>query len=375
MRLSSNDKASGRLAIQPVHDPAIPDVATFLYRYARREAGSSSERPVREDRRSTERRLRWLLTDNPLTTPISEHGLCARDASGAITALLLAFPSVFVAGDQRLVALGSGGFFVEPEARTLGFYLFKQYLGSPRYAFYFSTTCNPNSSVLWRALGATAVPGSDREYVLPLRYDVLLPAFLAGRTSSAAATGMARVLGRCANGVRRLLTPRARGLVVEPCRDWDKLAELSRRHRPVSVITTERSAASLAWRYDPTAPNFPFDIHVVRDPRGNEGWFSLGSITRGRHGEIRGYYLLDVVWPREMMSFRDILAAIVKVATPKADAVYFRPRPGLDQGECSRWLIPWQLDAPRAFAMTRKGDPLLPVSLLDIVPADGDGVF
>ena len=87
-----------------------------------------------------------------------------------------------------------------------------------------------------------------------------------------------------------------------------------------------------------------FDICVFRDRRGHEGWFSLGNIVRGRQRQIRGCVLLDAIWPPAHMSFRDILPAIVQLAASKADAVFFQPRPGLDYGECSRWIIPCSLE-------------------------------
>jgi hypothetical protein len=173
----------------------------------------------------------------------------------------------------------------------------------------------------------------------------------------------------------QLLPRKSTELIVEPCRDWGKLAELFRRHRLADRITTDRSAEYLQWRYGQSAHNRPFDICVFRDRRGHEGWFSLGNIVRGRQRQIRGCVLLDAIWPPAHMSFRDILPAIVQLAASKADAVFFQPRPGLDYGECSRWIIPCSLEAPKVFALTRKDGAPLAVSSLDLVPADGDGAL
>jgi len=375
--LGSSKEDTKKFEIQPVFDAALRDVSSFLHSWhARRDQGSSVQRP--DDSLSVERRLQWLqwlLVGNPLRVAGSSHGLCIRDASGVITGLLLSFPAVFLAGDQRLLGLGSGSFFVEPHARTLGFYLFKRYLNSPGYAVFFSTTCNANSGAMWAKLGACAVPNSDTEYILPLKLEVMLPFFLAGRTSSALAAGLASVVGRCANPVLQLLARKSAELAIEPCRDWEKLAELSRRHRPVHRITTDRSAVFLQWRYGPSSQNHPFDICVVRDKLGNEGWFSLGSIIREPRKPIRGCVLLDAIWPREKMSFRDILPAILQRVGSTADAILFQPRPGLDYGECSRWVIPCRSEAPKVFAIPRKGGAPLAAASLDLVPADGDGYF
>ena len=376
MVLASSTAAIERFEMRPLLGSALPDVARFLHRWhASGEPGPSLPLPVRDDSLSTERRLQWLLLENPLTRGADQHGLCIRNASGALVGVLLSFPASFLGGDERLLGLGSGSFFVEPRARAAGFFLFKRYLGHPGYAFFFSTTCNANSSALWKALGASAAPHSDTEYMLPLRLEVMLPAFLTKRTSSPRAAAIARVFGRCADPVRQLLTRKSGELTLEPCGDWEKLAGLFRRHRPAQWITTDRSAPYLRWRYGPNSHNHPFEICVFRDKRGNEGWFSLGHIIRGRHGQIRGCVLLDAVWPREKIGFREILAAILQLVASKADAVFFQPRPGVDHAEYSRWIIPCRLEAPKIFAITRKGGAPLAVSSLDLVPADGDGAF
>jgi hypothetical protein len=379
MRVGSSPEAIKRFEIEPVLGSALPEVARFLQSWdTRRDQGSAIERPLREDSPSPEARLRWLqwlLVANPLATAASQHGLCIRDASGVIAGLLLSFPGAFLAGDRRIRGLGSGSFFVDPRAQTLGFYLFKRYLTAPGYGFFFSTTCNANSGALWKALGARAVPDSDTEYILPLKLDVMLPAFLARRNPSPFGLETARVFGRCANRVLQLFARGSGQLVIEPCRDWEKLAELSRRHRPANWITTDRSAAFLQGRYGQNPPNHPFDVWLFRDKRGNEGWFSLGTIVRGVQGQIRGGVLLDVIWPRERMSFSDILPAVVRLVASEADAIVLPPRPGLDYGECSRWIIPRTLDAPRVFALTRKGAAPLTVSSLDLVATDGEGPF
>jgi hypothetical protein len=350
-----------RFEIQPLHAEALPDVVAFLGRW-----------PSHPDERPSLRRLQWLLLDNPLAALAGDHGLCVRDASGAIAGLLLAFPGAFRAGETPLLAMGSGGYFVEPAARTLGFYLFKRHLQRSGFAFFYSTSCNAASGALWRALGGCAVGESDVEYVLPLDLGTVLSASLAIRTSSALAVGAARLLGRCATGLWRPGLPTNAGVVTEPCRDWDKLADLARRHRP-ACITADRSAAFLEWRYGPGSPNHASDIRVFRDARGNEGWFSLDATVRGDRTPVRGRVLLDATWPRDRMGFQTVLAAVARFAGPDADAIYFRPRPGVDYGDCRPWIIRRRREPPSVFAVTAKGGAPLAVSSLDIVLGDGDG--
>lgn len=355
--------------IQPVLGSAVPAVASFIHRWHADRDGSSSIQRI-------ERRLQWLLIENPLTTDISHHGFCVHDDSGVIRGLLLSFPSAFLAADQRLLGLCSGSYFVEPQARAMGFFLFKKYLNSLGYSFFFSTTCNAASAAIWQKSGASAVPDSETEYILPLKLDVMLPAFLAARTSSRLAAGTARTFGRYANPMLHLFAQRSGKLTVERCRDWEKLSELFRRNRSQNLITSERSAQFLQWRYGPGSPNHPSDIYLFCDQLGNEGWFSLGKMIRGRHQvQVRGYVLLDAIWPRGKMRFRYILPAILQLVPSEADAIFFRSRPGLDYGKCSRLIVPRRLDAPSVWAMTRKGSARLQVSALDLVIADGDSAW
>src|SRR5437016_10647197 len=124
-----------RFEIQPVLSSAVPAVASFIHRWHTDRDGSSSIQRI-------ERCLQWLLIENPLTTDVCHHGFCIRDDSGVIRGLLLSFPWAFLAADQRLLGLCSGSYFVEPPARAMGFFLFKKYLDSVGYAFFFATTCN-----------------------------------------------------------------------------------------------------------------------------------------------------------------------------------------------------------------------------------------
>ena len=355
--------------IQPVLDSAVPAVASFIHRWHADRDGSSSIQRI-------ESRLQWLLMENPLTTDVSHHGFCIRDDSGVIRGLLLSFPGAFLAADQRLLGLCSGSYFVEPQARAMGFFLFKKYLNSFGYSFFFATTCNAASAAIWQKSGACAVPDSETEYILPLKLDVMLPALLAARTSSRLAAGTARTFGRWANPMLHFFAQGSGKLTVERCRDWEKLSALFRRHRSQNLITTERSAQFLQWRYGPGSPNYPSDIYVFRDELGNEGWFSLGKMIRGRHQvQVRGCVLLDAIWPRGKMNFKDILPAILQLVPSEADAIFFGPRSGIDYGKCSRLIIPRRLEAPTVWVIARKGNARLQVSALDLVIADGDSAW
>jgi hypothetical protein len=365
-----------KFEIQPILSSAIPDVANFLHRWhAARGQHPVNQRPIHEELVSAGRRLQWLLVQNPVGTTTSGHGFCVRNTSGAIMGLILTFPGMFLAADERITGLCSGSFFVDPQARIQGFYLFKRYLNSPNYRFFYGTTCNANSGVLWAKMGGCAVPKSETEYILPINLEVMLPTFLAKSNSGEFKARIARAFGRCANPVFEPLLRKPAKLCIEPCRDWEKLSALFRLHRSANLITSDRSPAFLQWRYGQGSPNHSSDIHLFRDKRGNEGWFSLANITRGRRAQIRGCLVLDAIWPRERMTFGDIFPTILRLVASKVDAIFFQSRPDVDYSKCSRWIVPRRLDGPQAFAMARKGSGPLTISSLDLVPADGDSAF
>jgi hypothetical protein len=357
--------------IQPLFAPALSQAAQFLHRWRANEADGKPD-PLRtgETAAGIETRLRWLLVANPAAREDQPLGYCVCDAEGTIRGLNLCYPGAFLWGDQRLFGLGAGSFFVETPARSLGFFLFKKFLNVPGYTFYFATTCNPLSALLWNKLGGAAVPSSAADYILPLRLDRMFPAFIAKKTSNRAAAMLAGLGGRCANPLLRLLIRPAPELTVEPCADWEKLAALARWHRPAQFVTSDRSPEFLQWRYGAASPLQPCRIYLFRDRQGNEGWFSLGDLMRGRQVQLRGSVLLDVIWPREKMSFRGILQAIVGQATPGADGIVLRAQPEFDYREFSRWVIPYKLPAPRAFVKTRAGAPAPEPEAIDL--EDGD---
>ena len=195
-------------------------------------------------------------------------------------------------------------------------------------------------------------------------------AFVDYKTSSRVAAQIARACGRSASPILRFLTRSRAKFVVERCQDWEKLSELYRRYRLPDHITSDRSPAFLQWRYGPGSPSHPCGTYLVRDTLGNEGWFSLGELSRGRGVQFRASILLDAIWPRDRMSYRNILQEAVRVAATTADAVCFRWLPGLDPSELSRFVIPRKFDAPRAFVSVPKGVSNFPLQSLDYDDSD-----
>jgi hypothetical protein len=339
-----------RFELQPLCSSALPEVAAFLGQQLNQESKSTS---------NIERRLRWLLLENPAAQDGTPAGYCARDGNGAIRGLSLCFPVNFLAADQRLRGLGSGSFFVDAPARSMGFYLFKRYLRIPGYAFYYASTCNAVSSELWKSMGGSAVPDSETEYLVPLRLDPTIPALVASRTDSQSAFRIARALGQAANPLFQFLTRPSPHLFVKPCQDWQTLSDLAFRHRPAGSITCERSPQFLEWSYGPSSPLYPCAVYLVSDRRGNQAWFTLGDLSRGKQQPFRESVLLDVIWPADQMNFKDLFLSILRAAAEQADALLLSARPGIDLRQLHPWVLRRRLPAPRAYVISPRGAPAL----------------
>src|SRR5690242_13827057 len=75
------------LELQPILDSTLPDVAAFLRRLRMDQflrASIGGQKAVSETAFSIERRLRWLLVENPVARGRSPLGCCVVDRSGAI---------------------------------------------------------------------------------------------------------------------------------------------------------------------------------------------------------------------------------------------------------------------------------------------------
>jgi hypothetical protein len=354
-----------RFEIHPLLWSAIPEVAAFLQQSRLRDAADRPLWPAfaGESAHSLQGRLRWLLVDNPVARECSNFGYCIRDGRGAIRGMDLAFPAAFQWGDKRLLAFGSGSFFVDPEASSQGFYLFKRYLSSPRYSFFFSASCNARSAALWRHVGGQPIPGSDMEYVIPVGLKTLLPTLTA--TARGVAPVLARSCGRVVDAVFRLLKRPSGGITTEPCLDWQKVSGLWQLHRDPNQITASRTSAFLRWQYGCGSPLDRSTTYLIRDKQGREGWFALGRVRRGKQGQLRALVLLDAVWPRESNLLDSILRESMRLAASEADLLLLRGRPDLPVRTYRGWMLSRKLEAPRAFVVMSKVSGQLPVHLLN----------
>lgn len=357
--------------VEAISQSDLADCAMFLHRW---HSERNSTTAVGREQGSLLNLLHWLLIENPCGRGNEDLGYCVRSENG-IEGLILCFPARFLLGEKQLTGFGSGSYFVEPRARMLGFFLLKRYLSHPGFDFYFGTTCNGISGALWTQCRASAIPNSHMEYLVPLRYQVVLASFANSRAWPTSAARGARLVGRALDQCLRPGRPYG-SLIASPCRDWEKLSLLFYRHRVRESLTTDRSAEYLEWRYGPSSPHGPAETFAFRTGQGAEGWFAITKMARGRSGEIDGTCLLDVVWPREKVTLPELLRAILSCpSVAQSDALFLAPRLGASYRGCRPRAIRRLLPHPQAFLLMAKGRTPIDPARVDLAPADGDSGF
>lgn len=274
-------------------------------------------------------RAQWLSQGKPL-------GILLVDGNAQIAGCMLYHHFEFRQGDRILKALGSGAFYVSPQATLHGFFMFRKYLKEPGYDFYYCTTSNAQSGALWARCGGIPLPLSREEWVR-----------LCAPGSSMMEVALRRKLPGCLCQAFGLLSmvatpffrvaPRNTGLDVEPCHDFDRLASIANRCLEPGLIAPDYSAEGLRTTYAGRIGENKGEIFRFRDALGAEGWFSISLYPRGSRLQIRSATLLDLVWPRNRIGFDTILQMIETLLAPQVDVIQIRPRPGYSFPRSIRW--------------------------------------
>jgi hypothetical protein len=355
---------------KPITAENLAEVAEFLHQ--QQEITSQDDwtqaRPSGDD-------LRWML-GNPDLKPDVPLGMILANTDGCTAGMILSIPRLYRLGDQALLGLAAGDFFVDASARLQGFFLLRRFLATGGADFWYANSCNRQSGALWAKCGAAMVPDSDVEYLLPIHVGPLAQE-MAIRKSWPAALGAALLaLGPLADLVA--LPRRRNRLTLEYCSDLELLAAIAERCRNRRLLQPDRSVPYLNWLYGalPAAElgDQPLRVYLFRGPTGDEGWFSVAQDRRGRKDQIRTTRVLDVVWPAERMTFADILPALLDVARRRSDLLSIRGRVGLglgsDAAARASGLRRRALLAPEGYLVSRTPPTAELVDLADLPFAD-----
>jgi hypothetical protein len=319
-----------------------------------------------------ERDLRGKLWDNPAAGGRRPAGFCLREGQGRVVGALLCFPASFVLSGRTLVGLCGSGFYVEPQFRLQGFFLFRRFLAAEEVDFWFATTCNAASGAMWSKHGGQPVEYSNEEHVFVLRAGPFVEEALLRRGHGRRLAGLGRSLARVVPPLR-LGRRGARGITFAPCRDWDKLAALAERHRDREALSARRSALDLRWRYEGAARSATHEILLFGDGRGAEGWVSLGAHRRGRAGQIRSLMVLDLVHPRGAFDLSLLLAALLSRFGDRADMVAVRGPDAIGRHARAAGARTRRFDGPTSYVIERRDAAASGLArIAELFPADGD---
>ena len=351
--------------IRTIEERDLPEVASFLQRSiaALRTPDVPHAAGVEDTTSGTN--FNWLLGGNNTAfddrIPACE---IVRNASSEVVGMLCYSPRYYRLGEGRFLGLGAHNFYVDTAARMQAFILFKRYMSHRAADFCYSTTCNANSGPLWKKMGASELPNSDAEFLIPLRAGPLLEEAAIMKGLPAFVRKSCRPLGSLADVV---LQPRKRRgrLKVERALDWERLAAIAETNRDPSRLTPERDVTMLRVLHErvsglAVSSGATSGVYRFTNSSGREGWFALRERPRGRSGGIHCVVLFDLVWPRDSIEIADILNAIVEVVGRRADILSVRDFASFKHFPGGQRIRKKSLTAPEGFiaSQARSGLPM-----------------
>jgi hypothetical protein len=344
-----------------IDEKAIAEVACFI-------AAQSGR-----TRETVEAHLRWFLLENPARQPGEPLGFGLR-SSDQLVGCILCSPQAFRFKKDRIVLMGSSSFYVDDRHRGNGGRIFLQYsrLGNQRALF--GTSANQEAAALWKAAGASPIPGSDAELFGVLHWPPVVEELAHRRSASRAFSRLAASsVSNLAALVRRLKIDSRASDALRPLTSAEQVSSLPLGDH-TAKLTAMRDLPYIRWRYfsggDETVAAFAFrscaperDILVTVNQR-----------TRGYRGQINTLNVLDVhpeVPPEEWLR---IVAALILRYKKTVDAVVLRSQDQERQNLfCEKGFQRRMFDASTGWFLDKA--KLLPSLDWYFVPADGDGLI
>ncbi|CAA9374870.1 MAG: hypothetical protein AVDCRST_MAG64-246 [uncultured Phycisphaerae bacterium] len=332
---------ANRLPGQPtfgtIGESDLGEVADFLARQARPGEASGTSRM------SPERRLRWLLAENPARVDGVPFGWSVRDPAGRLVGTLLCVPlRVAVCGgvgaeggDGRgegvtCTALMSCKFFVDAPYRGAGLVPFRSYLRLAAAHPLFCTSANALSGELFTQAGGHAIAGTDHTMLGVRRPAPLAEEWARRRVGGAgrSAAAVARVLALPLRVVRRSVAPRRRpgerggGLTL--LNSVDDLSTF-RLAPSTGAVTVVRDEPYLRWRYfsgESAAEVYRFQFAGEPDRL-----LVIDTLRAGYRSQIRVLNVLDLWPPAAPECAPALAAALAERFEPRFDAIWLRGQP------------------------------------------------
>jgi len=339
----------------------ICDIAGFV--------AAQSGRP----RETVESHLRWFLLENPARQLHDPLGFGLRSGEQLVGCILCS-PQDFIFQGKKNRFMGSSLFYVDEFHRGQGGRLFLQYCRLGRRWPLFGTSANADAAALWRAAGASPIPGSDGELFGVIRWRPVIEEIAHRKNINRFLT---RLASSSVSGVARLMRPltldRAAPDALRLLTSAEEVNNLSIHHAS-NKLTAMRDLPYIRWRYftgrDPTVAAFAFRKHTLD----REILVTVNQRTRGYRAQINTLNVLDVYPEASVEDWLQIVGSLIARYAKIIDAVVLRNQN--DQRHkafCPRGFRLRTFDAPIGWFLDKA--KILPTYDWYPVPADGDGLI
>jgi hypothetical protein len=277
-------------------------------------------------------------------------------------------PQRFRFGEDRILLLCSGGYYVDGRYRGVGLRLMRALLAIEAPVPHFASTMNEVSGAIYERYGGYSIPNTEHEMIGVIRWPPFAEEVLTRRFG---ASSIARGASRAAS----LLPARVRGVAagaldpIERAAALESLAvETPPEHR--DQITASRDPAFLRWRYF-EGPDARRHVFRYRHASGAEAFVAVRLETRGHRGQIRALSLLDYWGAVPDEAIVDVARALAARFRSEADMLVVRGQPPGRQEILRRSGFMRRL-LPRPIGVCIDSAGRLPTRDWYLVPADGD---
>ena len=347
-----------RVTFNIIAEADIADVAAYLTLQARPgEVVSAS--PM-----SPERRLRWLLLQNPARTPEVPLGWCIRDAGRRVVGALLCVPFRVAARGVTRTALMSCKFFVDELYRGAGLVPFRSYLKLGRQYPLFCTSANAVSGELFAGAGGYAIAGTDHTMLGVGRHAPLAEEWLFRRTGRPE-------LSRVAALPARLLPRRSIGRGEGELRPLASVEEVVALDLPPpgDAIAVVRDLSYLRWRY--FSGESANEVLCFRGIGAAARMVVVNQVRSGHRSQIRVLNVLDVWPPLDADSAPPLVRLLGQRYHGRFDALWLRSQPPPAEAALGRiGFVRHLFPAPLGWCIDEPG--LLPTSEWYLVPGESE---
>jgi GNAT superfamily N-acetyltransferase len=304
-------------AVALIDESDIPDVAAFLARQTR--PGEA----IVSNLMAPERRLRWLLLENPCRSNDIPLGWKIRNETGVVVGAAICIPFHVGAGEFSAVALMFAKFFVDPDYRGMGLGIFMRFVREGRRFPLFCASTNAKSGELFSRMGGTIIPGMDHTMLGIRRPKPLIEEWIyrrTGRPALAKILSIPAVLAPGRNSQRR----RNGSAELRRLQNIDEIAAVG-LSTTANILGVVRDRDYLQWRY--LSGERATDIYSFRNGGDVARLVVVEEIRSGHRGQIRVLNILDIFPPTNAESAPLLASALAAQYEIRFDVIWFRSQP------------------------------------------------